>query len=152
VGHITKEEEMLLQKLRKNNAFLCERTSPTTEREENELLSRYIEMVKMNGEITVFTEHIPIDSLMPTHLELVREQIEGLSQIFNKTNYIPKIIVERFGGRYVVLDGHHRCYIAKYHLGKYSIDAFILDSKTQYYTSSIGKTYGELRKEDFILL
>jgi len=63
----------------------------------------------------------------------------------------PKLIVEHVGDKLILLDGHHRTHISKYDLENKEIDASVLYMNTPAYNTDIGKTYGELTQDDFII-
>ena len=127
------------------------RTSPTTLQEQSNVLARYIlEAQKRGVEFSITQETVEIDLLKPIHMELDGEQLNYLEKIY-KENGIPPVIIEQVNGQYILLDGHHRSYLAKYRLGTPLIDASILHMGTPMYDTVIEKTFGEIQKDDFII-
>lgn len=109
----------LLAQLRHNkkyNELTNDRTSPTTFEEQSQVLAKYILEAQRRGvEFSITQETVDIDSLNPIHLELDEEQLNFLERIY-KEHGIPPIIIEQVNGKYILLDGHHRSYLAKYRL------------------------------------
>ena len=131
--------------------MIYDRTSPTTAKEQAEILTKYIlEAQSRDMDITIRQETLPIDTITPIHLELDKEQLDILRPIYIKNGF-PPLIVEQVGNRLILLDGHHRTHISKYDIGNEDIDASVLYMETPVYDTDIGKTYGELFREDFII-
>ena len=147
-------DHVLLAQLRHNkkyNELTNDRTSPTTFEEQSQVLAKYILEAQRRGvEFSITKETVDIDSLNPIHLELDGEQLDFLERIY-KEHGIPPIIIEQVNGKYILLDGHHRSYLAKYRLKKREIDASIIHMGTHEYDTVIGKTFGELGKDEFII-
>jgi hypothetical protein len=130
-------------------------TSPKTIGEQRILLDNYIRYARLQGiALRIGREIIPIARAMPLHLELSAEQLPKLEKIYSK-RLMPPIMAEYMGtwanAWYNVQDGNHRCYIKYFKFGEEEIEAFVIYLGVPPYKTSVGRLFGELAQEDFIL-
>jgi hypothetical protein len=144
------------------------RTSPSSEKEARVKVEEYIKFVRSEKrDIFITVETLLIDELIPLHRINKKYLQQELMPVYCKMEALPTIIVEGYPSRpvikpnsvkdyidqlnrFLVVDGNHRVFAAKYLLGLKEINAFVLRCEGITFTGSIGMNnmrIGELEEE-----
>lgn len=137
------------------------KTSPTDFLSAEIYKNKYVELLIQQGfKVTQSIEKLRIDELTPLH-KVEHESVQKLTPIYQAMDYeyhrLPTIIVEEYPGedgnpRYLIGDGNHRAFIAKFILGATEIEAYVLKCENFTHKGPIGleKTLSEFEESELL--
>lgn len=120
------------------------KTSPVTQKDADVYKTKYLELLVNQGfKVIVSKEDIPLDWLIPMHSIDHNYAINELLPFYQKAD-IPTIIVEKYPEgkdgipRYLIGDGNHRSWLAKYEMKKNYIEAYIMECEEFTFSGELG--------------
>lgn len=97
-----------------------ERSTPTKVNAFKETMEKLYDI-----ETTLTREQVPVEKIRPTQDRVYADELQGRTYELEKGLAEPTIVVKS-GGRYILVDGHHRA-VASVKLGLDKIDSYVVD-------------------------